>query len=224
MSITIKATHTVTCENTPVEQVYRALQEKCPDLDEKLNAVELAFLRGNNQRLTCERDDIHIRLKHLLAVNERLLNENTDLSERVVNFMDEARPALPEGMRIAEHPEYGRVVVAIPRTKDTEKICATTLCAVYAEGPYVRWLPAADLTFLDSEPEPAPLPKPEDCKAGEIYLVKTKYNGKESVGIGMRNDPSNEEPWGLLADDIYHWPEDSEVTLLARLVPDREVS
>lgn len=64
--------------------------------------------------------------------------------------------------------------------------------------------------------EPEPLPEPKDCKPGECYLVQLS---DRIVVAAERRHPEANYPWQTLIS-CY---EDSEVTLLARLIPDREV-
>lgn len=272
MSIEINTTHTVTCDNAPVEEVYAELDEKFPQLNPlveqklqlreerddarksnqtlltlndalKLKVVELTRERDEAIR---ERDEVQKRLEESRAINQKLMAENKGLAarddaldgafetqqmrinrlERKLKEAEDAtpstgsHPALPEGMRIAEHPEYGRVVVS----PDS----GNTYCKVFslgtnsATGAAERWVAFSDLTFLASEPEPAPLPKPEDCKVGELYLARAF--GREV--IAKRCHPMDGIcPWVVSDTDINYanWCSDKQITLLARLTPDREV-
>ena len=60
-------------------------------------------------------------------------------------------PALPAGMRLAEHEEYGRVVVS-PKPNDIGQYKIFHLDDSYVSGADVSYVEADALTFIDSEP------------------------------------------------------------------------
>ena len=62
-----------------------------------------------------------------------------------------AHPALPAGMRLAEHEEYGRVVVS-PRANDIGQYKIFHLDDSYLSGADVSYAEADALTFIDAEP------------------------------------------------------------------------
>ena len=264
--IHITTTHTITCDNAPVEEVYAELDEMFPQLnplvEQKLQLrEERDDARKSNQtlltlndalklkvvELTRERDEMQKHLEESLAVEEKLMAENKALAarndaldgafetqqmrvnrlERKLKEAEEAilaggyRPALPEGMRIAEHEKYGRVVVSPGTNINGYPMVFGSVDSTVCKADYWYAEPY-ELTFLDDEPAPAPLPKPEDCKEGELYLARAF--GRSVVA--NRCDPRDEHsPWIVSAtDDKYaDWCKDSQVTLLARLLPDREV-
>ena len=302
MTIYINTTNTITCENAPVEEVLKELQEKCPEvvqaqtstvrllmedkdrltrerdewaksahfMEEQFNKQRDELVQSRNEtrqeralkealvskvadltrqrdEAIRERDEMQKRLEESLAVEEKLIAENKALAarddaldgafetqqmrinrlERKLKEAEEAtlaggsRPALPEGMRLAEHKRYGRVVVSPQADRDGD-CCVFHLSERHTSGMSWHWCCPSKLTFLDEEPAPAPLPKPEDCKPGELYLGVVF--GRSVVA--NRSDPKDEHsPWIVSAtDDKYaDWCKDSQVTLLARLLPDREV-
>lgn len=77
----------------------------------------------------------------------------------------------------------------------------------------------------EMDEELAPLPKPKDCKEEDVYRAKMDYNGQRGFGVSVRCNPEDfYTPWSVTLDDGDHWwVDDSAVTLLARLLPDREV-
>ena len=60
-------------------------------------------------------------------------------------------PALPAGMRLADHPKYGRVVVS-PKPNDIGQCKIFHLDDSYVSGADVSYVEADALTFIDSEP------------------------------------------------------------------------
>ena len=62
----------------------------------------------------------------------------------------ESSPSLPGGMRLADHKEYGRVVVSPHKGDDDEYPCFYLNGSSW--GAYVRFFKSSDLTFIDAEP------------------------------------------------------------------------
>ena len=62
-----------------------------------------------------------------------------------------ASPALPAGMRLAEHEKYGRVVVS-PKPNDVGQYRVFYLDNFYLSGADVSYVEADALTFIDAEP------------------------------------------------------------------------
>ena len=60
-------------------------------------------------------------------------------------------PALPAGMRLAEHEEYGRVVVS-PKPNDIGQYKIFHFDDSYVSGADVSYVEADALTFIDAEP------------------------------------------------------------------------
>ena len=63
----------------------------------------------------------------------------------------ESSPSLPEGMRLAEHEELGRVVVSPSKDRDGD-YAVFYLHSENAWGAYLRYVKSSDLTFIDAEP------------------------------------------------------------------------
>ena len=63
----------------------------------------------------------------------------------------EQAPALPEGMRLAEHEELGRVVVSPSKDRDGD-YAVFYLHSEDAWGAYLRDVNSNDLTFIDAAP------------------------------------------------------------------------
>ena len=76
-----------------------------------------------------------------------------------------AAPALPAGMRIAEHEEYGRVVVS-SKPNDIGQYKFFHLDDSYVSGADVSYVEADALTFIDAEPA-----HPEFLKTAEDYRL-----------------------------------------------------
>ena len=64
-------------------------------------------------------------------------------------------PALPAGMRLADHEEYGRVVVSPSGDSDGDHLIFY-IHSDYEYGAGFRYENPSDLTFIDSEPAPEP--------------------------------------------------------------------
>lgn len=221
MSINITTTHTITCENAPVEDVLKELQEKCPDADFNTYAGKVVKLNLKVAELTRERDEVQQRLEESWAVKEKIMAENANLeAANEVILASGSRPALPEGMRLAEHPEYGRVVVS-PGTDSNGDYKVFAIDERIPSKANYWYAKQSKLTFLDSETEPAPLPKPEDCKEDEVYLAKSAFYEVEETVVAIRKDPEDTSPWQI-SNEEHDWVTDGQVTLLARLLPDRE--
>ena len=76
-----------------------------------------------------------------------------ELHEQLKGLIDAqpTAPALPAGMRLAEHEEYGRVVVS-PKPNDIGQYKIFHLDDSYVSGADVSYVEADALTFIDSEP------------------------------------------------------------------------
>ena len=75
------------------------------------------------------------------------------LYEQLKGLIDSkpASPALPEGMRLADHEKCGRVVVS-PRTNDIGQYRVFYLDNFYLSGADASYVEADALTFIDAEP------------------------------------------------------------------------
>src|SRR5699024_9290828 len=76
-----------------------------------------------------------------------------ELHEQLKGLIDSkpALPALPEGMRLADHERYGRVVVS-PGVDD-DGTCKIFYLSTHAgDGSDSCWVPIDSLTFIDYEP------------------------------------------------------------------------
>ena len=78
-----------------------------------------------------------------------LAEQHTQLRAHLEGVKSQAHPALPAGMRIAEHKEFGRVVVTDWIDSDNEHFCVY-YSDVLERGSYV-FLPESSLTFIDTE-------------------------------------------------------------------------
>ncbi|NWO04258.1 MAG: hypothetical protein HLX50_00710 [Alteromonadaceae bacterium] len=72
----------------------------------------------------------------------------------------QASPRLPEGMRLATHPEYGLCVVSPTTDEDGERRIFYLSTSTEA-GADCRWVPVVHLTFLDAEAATPELPEGE---------------------------------------------------------------
>ena len=76
-----------------------------------------------------------------------------ELHEQLKGLIDAqpTAPALPAGMRLADHEEYGRVVVS-PKPNDIGQYKIFHLDDSYVSGADVSYVEADALTFIDAEP------------------------------------------------------------------------
>src|SRR5699024_5313531 len=76
-----------------------------------------------------------------------------ELHEQLKGLIDAqpTAPALPAGMRLADHEEYGRVVVS-PKPNDIGQYKFFHLDDSYVSGADVSYVEADALTFIDAEP------------------------------------------------------------------------
>ena len=76
-----------------------------------------------------------------------------ELHEQLKGLIDAqpTAPALPAGMRLADHEAYGRVVVS-PRTNDIGQYKIFHLDDSYVSGAGASYVEADALTFIDAEP------------------------------------------------------------------------
>ena len=91
-----------------------------------------------------------------------------ELHKQLKGLMDTpaAVPALPAGMRLADHEEYGRVVVS-PGLNDFGLYLIFVLDSDYKEGAHWHCEHGRTLTFIDTEPaKPA---RPEFLETEEDY-------------------------------------------------------
>ena len=68
-----------------------------------------------------------------------------------IEYTPAASPALPAGMRLADHEVYGRVVVS-PKPNDIGQYKIFHLDDSYVSGADVSYVEADALTFIDAEP------------------------------------------------------------------------
>ena len=80
----------------------------------------------------------------------QLRNDLAEIIETEEALSPPALPALPDGMRLADHEEYGRVVVSPRKDDDDEYPCFYLNGSSW--GAYVRFFKSSDLTFIDAEP------------------------------------------------------------------------
>ena len=90
-----------------------------------------------------------------------------ELHEQLKGLKDTSAvfPALPAGMRLAEHEEYGRVGVS-PKPNDIGQYKIFHLDDSYVSGADVSYVEADALTFIDAEPA-----HPEFLKTAEDYRL-----------------------------------------------------
>ena len=149
-------------EDLTPEQV-RLLRSFLPELPKQLTLEEIAHdvydawgaAYGNDWA-----DDVFGELEDWLR----------ELHEQLKGLIDSkpASPALPEGMCLADHEEYGRVVVS-PKPNDIGQYKIFHLDDSYVSGADVSYVGADALTFIDAEPaEPA---HPEFLKTAEDYRL-----------------------------------------------------
>ena len=251
-NININTTHTVTCEDAPVEDVYRELDEKFPQLnpiiEQKLKLrEERDDARKSNQTMLTLNDALKLKVVELTrerdewaksadfieceyntkrdelvqtrreteqerALKEALVAKVDDLtSERdelqrklegagVLNdrLKDITRPALPEGIRLAEHPEYGRVVVS-PKAFENGDYMIFYLEKGNLTQSECGFVAADTLTFLDSEPAPTVLTAAEDFDNAPVGTI-VKRVAELGRDVAVKDDLS----WSV-SDGDHGW-------------------
>src|SRR5699024_774255 len=100
-----------------------------------------------------------------------------ELHEQLKGLIDaqSTAPALPEGMRLADHEEYGRVVVS-PKPNDIGQYKIFHLDDSYVSGADVSYVEADTLTSVDAgtalkPPFQAELARPEFLDSPEDYKL-----------------------------------------------------
>ena len=102
-----------------------------------------------------------------------------------------AAPALPAGMRLADHEVYGRVVVS-PKPNDIGQYKIFHLDDSYVSGADVSYVEADALTFIDAEPaKPA---HPEFLETEDDY---------EQAPVGTIVAATGARPWVKLNDGTW---------------------
>ena len=103
-----------------------------------------------------------------------------ELHEQLKGLIDAqpTAPALPAGMRLAEHEEYGRVVVS-PKPNDIGQYKIFHLDDSYVSGADVSYVEADALTFIAAAPEFAQALAEETWEYGVEYKYLTN-RGAES--------------------------------------------
>ena len=107
-----------------------------------------------------------------------------ELHEQLKGLIDAqpTAPALPEGMRLADHEKYGRVVVS-PRTNDIGQYKIFHLDDSYVSGADVNYVEADALTFIAAAPELA------QALSEETYEYGVEYKYLTNRGAEWRLDP-----------------------------------
>ena len=85
-----------------------------------------------------------------IDLDDFLLDLRDDLT-RLLHEPAPTAPVLPAGMRLADHEEYGRVVVS-PKPNDIGQYKIFHLDDSYVSGADVSYVEADALTFIDAEP------------------------------------------------------------------------
>ena len=100
------------------------------------------------------------------------------LYEQLKGLIDSkpASPALPEGMRLADHEKYGRVVVS-PRTNDIGQYRVFYLDNFYLSGADASYVEADALTFIDAEPALKP---PFQAEPAHPEFLKTEADYRKA--------------------------------------------
>lgn len=79
--------------------------------------------------------------------------ENTLAEGSVWDDVDAPAPALPDGWRLADHPEYGRVVVTRPEPDDDGEAAIIVSVPTDTDRSHLEWCNPDELTFLDNDRE-----------------------------------------------------------------------
>ena len=105
-----------------------------------------------------------------------LLRRNVEELKDIMSRHGVSRPALPEGMRIAESETWGRVVVSPKADEDDEYMIffLSPEDKTFAGSEYDH---TSDLTFLDSEPVPSVLTTVEDLENAPLGTVIAFHQG-----------------------------------------------
>lgn len=135
--------------NQPNEGNLNHLRSFLPDLPKQKTVEELTEHVFNAWTTSCENEwggdgyGSEITLEHWLEELHKQLKELKDTPATA--------PAMPAGMRIADHEEYGRVVVS-PGLNDFGLYLIFVLDSDYKEGAHWHCEHGRTLTFLDAEP------------------------------------------------------------------------
>ena len=95
-----------------------------------------------------------------------LSEQHNQLRAHLEGVKSQAHPALPAGMRLATHPEYGLCVVSPTTDEDGERRIFYLSAGIDA-GADSRWVPVVHLAFID--PEPAKPAHPEFLETEADY-------------------------------------------------------
>lgn len=101
-------------------------------------------------------------------------------------------PALPAGMRIAEHEEYGRCVVSPNADENNLSFRIFYVDEVYVTDSYSRYVETSSLTFIDAEPAKPAHP--------EILETEADYSRAPRHTIVAHQ---GESPWEKLDDGMW---------------------
>ena len=148
-----------------------------------------------------------------IDLDDFLLDLRDDLT-RLLHEPAPTAPVLPAGMRLAEHEEYGRVVVS-PKPNDIGQYKIFHLDDSYVSGGCASYVEADTLTSIDAEPDKPTHPEflqtvddYENAPEGTVVeaathgWARTKYgswrspDGKAFGNIGMSGAPRRVLRWG----------------------------
>ena len=159
--------------------------------------------------------NLSIQVDRAERLSEELAEARVTVEEQAAEIARLRAREIPDGWRIAEHPEYG-TVIANPKEDSGGYVVIRYL----NENQFVEscFVSAHALSFRDEASEPQPEPEhidPKSCGRYDWYLIK--YSGHEYHGI--RIDPTDRVyAWGVISpDDRFESVGDADLTVLRPL-------
>ena len=181
------------------------------DLTPEQTEVLRSFLPKRPEQVTLEQVFRRANAAWANARGNEWLREEEDLEAALLALRDDltqllhepkpAVPALPAGMRLAEHEEYGRCVVS-PKS-DAAGVCDVMhIDSSRFVGSKFEWAHECELTFIDAEPA-----RPEFLETVEDY---------ENAPVGTIVAIDGNHPW---VKENNVWMQGSAADATAYTVP-----
>ena len=147
-------------EARAVNELVDAIAKGYQPNEEELNHLR-SFLPERPKPVTLEQLRVRVHYAWVNVRGNKWLAEDKDLDDFILDLRNDLNllaekpkptsPALPAGMRLAEHEKYGRVVVS-SKPNDIGQYKIFHLDDSYVSGADVSYVEADALTFIDAEP------------------------------------------------------------------------
>lgn len=121
----------------------------------------------------------------------QLRNDLAEIIETEEALSPPARPALPAGMRLADHEQYGRCVVS-PATNGNGECLIFVLTRVNKSGASWEYVEHGSLTFIDTEPAESAHP--------EFLETEKEYRSAPGHTVVAQQ---GDHPWVKLNDGTW---------------------